>query len=261
MNSKLQYLSQPGPFRAEHVRDGDYYELSNGHAIRCMAGGREHAEQNLTGGIIIATDAEPEWSGVDPGYSSCPGNLRAPDVAVGTRGAETGWIQGAPILALEYASVGQNEEELQLKIADFQQSGTKYIWVVRLTGPRRVEVYELGKPMRLALPGDVLTAPGALRNPVPVNALYDRNAANEIALRNLLQRKGFDSLDEVKEKSEAKGKAEGKASLLKRLITRRFGELPEWAEERISKGNSTQLEVWVDGIFDAKNIEELLQLK
>ena len=68
------------------------------------------------------------------------------------------------------------------------------IWVVRLTGPRRVEVHEKGRAMRLCMPGDELTAPGILKNPVPVLAMYDREAAHEATLRNLLQRRGYESL-------------------------------------------------------------------
>lgn len=41
-----------GPFRAEHLREGDRYELSNGHAIYCNPAGREHAGRNLTGAAV-----------------------------------------------------------------------------------------------------------------------------------------------------------------------------------------------------------------
>ena len=57
-----------------------------------------------------------------------------------------------------------------------------------MTGPRRVEVHDKGRPMRLAKPGEDLLAPGILQNPVPVVALYDREAAYQAMLRNLLQR-------------------------------------------------------------------------
>jgi hypothetical protein len=44
----------------------------------------------------------------------------------------------------------------------------------------------------------LLTAPGILRNPVAVRALYDRDAAHEAVLRNLLQRHGYQDLDAVR---------------------------------------------------------------
>jgi hypothetical protein len=40
--------------------------------------------------------------------------------------------------------------------------------------------------------------PGVLRNPVPVEALYDRRAAHRVTLRNLLQRQGYENLDAVR---------------------------------------------------------------
>ena len=63
-------------------------------------------------------------------------------------------------------------------------------------------------------------------------------------------------------KGEAKGKAEGeakgKASTLKRLLTRRFGAVPAWAERRIDAAVVAQLDSWLDGIFDAANVEDLI---
>jgi len=110
---------------------------------------------------------------------------------------------------VEYADTGQDEAELRAKIEDLLRGGTKYLWVVRLAGPHRVEVYEQGKPMRVASPGEELRAPGVLRNPVKVEALYDREAAMAATLRNLLQRAGYNSLDDVLAQGKAEGKAEG----------------------------------------------------
>jgi hypothetical protein len=125
--------------------------------------------------------------------------LRAPDVAVGGLNDEPGWGQTAPPLCVEYADRGQDEAELQKKIVELLRCGTQHVWVVRLTGPRRVEVYEPGKPMHAATPGDVLAAPGILKNAVPVDALYDRDAAHRHTLRNLLQREGYGDLDAVRD--------------------------------------------------------------
>ena len=56
----------------------------------------------------------------------------------------------------------------------------------------------------------------------------------------------------------AKGKVEGKASTLKRQLTRRFGSVPAWAERRIDAAGMAQLDVWLDGIFDAANVDDLI---
>jgi predicted transposase YdaD len=54
------------------------------------------------------------------------------------------------------------------------------------------------------------------------------------------------------------GKAEGKAITLHRQLTRRFGSLPPWAAQRITAAPEAQLETWLDGIFDATSVEDLL---
>jgi hypothetical protein len=56
----------------------------------------------------------------------------------------------------------------------------------------------------------------------------------------------------------AEGKIEGKAESLKRLLTRRYGPLPAWAEQRIDAATAAQLDGWLDGIFDAANLEDLI---
>ena len=119
---------------------------------------------------------------------------------------------------MAYADTGQDETELRAKIDDLLRGGTKYLWVVRLAGPPRVDVYEHGRPMRVALPGEELHAPGVLRNPVRVEALYDREAAMEATLRNVLQRAGYHSIDEVRAEGEARGEAKGLAEAARRLV-------------------------------------------
>jgi len=61
---------------------------------------------------------------------------------------------------------------------------------------------------------------------------------------------------------EAKGKAEGevkgKADGLKRLLRRRFGVLPRWAVARLDAAVMDQLDGWLEGIFEAQSLEDLL---
>jgi len=191
-----------GPFRADQIRSGDPYELSDGHAIHCMTTGGRGSRANLLGGSVLETDPAVEEAGVDTGYSPSSELLRAPDVAVGNVPDVPGWVRGAPPLAVEYADTGQDEADLAKKISELLTAGTKHVWVVRLVGPRRVEVYEPGKAMRIVQQGEELTAPGVLQNPVPVEALYDRDAAHRVTFRNLLQRQGYRDLDEVRSEGQ-----------------------------------------------------------
>jgi Uma2 family endonuclease len=194
-----------GPFRADQIRSGDPYELSNGHAIHCMTTGGRGSRANLLGGSVLDSDPAVEEAGIDTGYSPTSDTLRAPDVAVGNVPDTPGWVQGAPPLAVEYADTGQDEKELAAKVSELLAAGTRKVWVVRLSGPRRVEVHESGQEPRLVRPGEELTAPGILQNPVPVDALYDRQAAHAVTLRNLLQRQGYKDLDEVRGEGQLQG--------------------------------------------------------
>ncbi|CAK0738780.1 hypothetical protein CCP3SC1_100031 [Gammaproteobacteria bacterium] len=123
------------------------------------------------GGAVLASDPAVEDAGVDTGFSPQPGTLRAPDVAVGKISDAPGWVRGVPLLAVEYADSGQDETALAEKIADLLDAGTKMIWVVRLSGPRRVEIHQSRQPIQLCFPGQMLEAPGVLKNPIPVEAL------------------------------------------------------------------------------------------
>jgi hypothetical protein len=147
---------------------------------------------------VLASDPAAQDVGVDVGFSPSPEILRAPDVSVGEIPDQPGWVQGAPPLAVEYADTGQDEADLRIKIGELFNAGTRYVWVVRLTGPRRVEVHQPDQGVRIANPGEQLTAPGILANPVPVEALYDREAARQTIFRNLLQREGYTSLEDVR---------------------------------------------------------------
>jgi Uma2 family endonuclease len=203
-----------GPFRADQIRSGDPYELSNGHAIQCMTPGGRGSRANLLGGSVLDSDPAVEEAGIDTGYSPSADTLRAPDVAVGNVPDTPGWVQGAPPLAVEYADTGQDEKELALKISELLAAGTRIVWVVHLNGPRRVDVHESGQALRIVRPGEELTAPGILQNPVPVNALYDREAAHAVTFRNLLQRQGYQNLDEIR----GEGRQEGQQQALRESV-------------------------------------------
>jgi Putative restriction endonuclease len=217
-----QRLSAPGPFVASQLRDGDPYELSNGHPVYCAPTGQRGSKRNLTGGAALETDPKVASAGVDLGVSTEPGMLRAPDVAVGPISDGSGWSKSAPPLALEYADVGQDEGELVAKIKELLEAGTQYVWVARLDGTRRVEVHEPRKAMRVLGPDGILSAPGILQNDVPVPVLFDRDAAHEATLRNLLQRQGYDSLISVREEGREEGRKEGRlaerAVILAKLV-------------------------------------------
>lgn len=210
MSENLKYSHRR--LEADEIREGDSYELSGGYPIHCLPTGGRGSDAAATGAAVLKSDPQVDSAGVETGYSPTPDTLRAPDVAVGNVPREPGWVKGVPPLAVEYADTGQDEADLEVKIKQLLDAGTALVWVVRLTGPRRIEVHEPGQEMRTARPGEELEAPGILRNPVPVEALYDWEVGQEVTLRNLLQRHGYDSLDAVRAEGEAAGRAEGEAA-------------------------------------------------
>ena len=210
-----------GPFRPEHLRSGDPYELSNGHPIECLPQGGRNSRANLVGGVALATDPAVESAGVDTGYAPDDHTLRAPDLAVGNVPDAPGWVAGAPPLAVEYADTGENEADLKIKIGELLGAGTRLVWVVRLVGPRRVEVHRPEGPPEVRIPGDLLEAPGILQNPVPVEALFDPAAAQEAALRNLLQRRGYESLEAARSSARAEGELEAKRAAIVAVLESR----------------------------------------
>jgi hypothetical protein len=261
-------LLSDGPFHADQIQAGSRYELSDGHPLLCMPTGGRGSRANLVGASALETDPAVDSAGVDTGFSPQPKMLRAPDVAVGNIPNEPGWVKGVPPLAVEYADTGQDEGELRDRIDDLLTRGTRFVWVVRLVGPRRVEVHEPGGKMRLVTPGQELTAPGVLQNPVPIEALYDRDAAHEATLRNLLQRRGFASLEAVKEAGKLEGKLEGELegklgearSALRRLLARRGLAITAEQEARIGAcADLAVLHGWHDEAVVAASAEEALR--
>jgi len=203
----------PGPFRADQIREGDPYELSDGHAIYCAPASHRHGGTQNAGASALASD--PAVNGhvsIDVGIAFNDNkNLRAPDLIVtDSSPLQPGWLRTVPPLAVEYADVGQDEAELTAKISELLTLGVRYLWVVRLHGPLRVEVHMRGEPVRILGADDTLTAPGVLQNPLPVRALVDPATSRAVTLRNLLQSQGYASIAEIQAESHATGKLEGK---------------------------------------------------
>ncbi|CAK0768317.1 hypothetical protein CCP4SC76_5010010 [Gammaproteobacteria bacterium] len=59
-------------------------------------------------------------------------------------------------------------------------------------------------------------------------------------------------------RGEARGIVKGKADDLKRLLSRKFGALPDWAAQRIDSASIDQLDKWIDGFVDADSVSGLL---
>jgi len=45
--------------------------------------------------------------------------------------------------------------------------------------------------------------------------------------------------------------------LLKKLLHKRFGLLPDWAEVKLAQASGYELESWAEAILDAKTLNEV----
>ncbi len=50
----------------------------------------------------------------------------------------------------------------------------------------------------------------------------------------------------------------GQAAVLRRLLTQRFGPLPDWAEARLDNSTRDELLQWTDRFLDAADLEGVL---
>ena len=234
--SSLPVRAPRGSFTADQIRSGEPYEVSRGHRLDCAPTGGDGSSPNALGATVLGSDPSVTNAGVDTGLKLDAHTLRAPDIAVNYGEEKPGWVTTVPPLAVEYAAA-TDEDNLATKIGELLDAGTRWVWVVRLAGPRRVEVYEQGAPMRVVGSDGELSAPGVLQLPVPVRALYDRSAAHETTLRNLLARKGYASLDAIRNEGRDEGRDEGSLNTaranLRVVLAARNLPLTEAQRERI----------------------------
>ena len=55
------------------------------------------------------------------------------------------------------------------------------------------------------------------------------------------------------------GRQEGDLTALRRLIEKRFGAIPGWAEERLASRSTSELEDLIVRVLDAQSLEDLLK--
>lgn len=59
----------------------------------------------------------------------------------------------------------------------------------------------------------------------------------------------------------SQGISQGELAVLKRLLVRRFGPIPAWAESRMENSDRKDLEIWSDRILDAASVEEIFGIR
>jgi hypothetical protein len=56
-----------------------------------------------------------------------------------------------------------------------------------------------------------------------------------------------------------RGLQEGELTILRRQVEKRFGAIPDWAEERLASLSAAELEELCVRVLDAESIEDLLK--
>ena len=95
------------------------------------------------------------------------------------------------------------------------------------------------------------------RNEVPgidMGAIHDLTEMHDM-LNERIREWGRPYREEGLRLGREEGIELGEARLLKRQLTKRFGQLPPWAEQRIDEATTDQLELWSEQILDADAIE------
>ena len=54
------------------------------------------------------------------------------------------------------------------------------------------------------------------------------------------------------------GRRDGKAQLFRRLLLARFGDLPSWANDRLSGADEHTLDAWTEAVLTAQSLDALL---
>jgi Uma2 family endonuclease len=136
----------------EMPNDGFRYELVKGELRKMSPSGSEHAviigKLTMRLGRHIEANNLGLYFGAEGGFkiSSDPDTVRAPDVAfvsnerIPESGVPKNFWSGAPDLAVEVVSPGDTYAEVEEKVEDWLDAGTRAVWIVN---PKRrsVSVY------------------------------------------------------------------------------------------------------------------------
>jgi hypothetical protein len=146
---------------------------------------------------------------------------------------------------------------------------------VSLGNALQMNLVELGKADRLGVPDgplrawitffkhwqEELTMANVAHEPVKkaMNRIRELSADEEARRLAFVRERAL--RDEVSfiNDAERRGRREEAQRILHRLLTKRFGDLPEWASQKLASSDAQQLEEWADEILVAKSLDELFK--
>ncbi len=116
------------------------YELVDGKVVELAPVFRRHGRtaSNITTSFNnYCRLTEAGWSEVEVGYTvrSGPDTVRGPDVSLilgvppSSDEEESGFVRGAPTIAVEVVSPSNAEAEMQRKVAEYLAAGSQRVWI------------------------------------------------------------------------------------------------------------------------------------
>lgn len=164
---------------------GERTELVRGEVIAMSPAGAEHGAIAITIGAAMYDHVRRHRLGrvyaAETGFilSRNPDTVRAPDAAfvaterLADHARRSGFFDGAPDLAVEVVSPNDSYEDVEDKVRDYLNAGTRAVWVVNPRA-RTVTVYEPSLVARLLTAHDTLEGGDALPGfALPISELFD----------------------------------------------------------------------------------------
>ncbi|MCI0416785.1 Uma2 family endonuclease [bacterium] len=165
--------------------DGFRYDLVRGILKKMSPGGKKHGKVAIKISSPLARHVEVNNLGevyaAETGFklASNPDTVRAPDVAFLSRkrvkkiGDIEGFIPGAPDLAVEVVSPSDSFSEVEEKVLEWLDSGTKLV-IVADSRKRTLSAYRSRTDIRVLKEGDILDCSDVVPDwQLPVKGIFD----------------------------------------------------------------------------------------
>ncbi|MCH9055879.1 Uma2 family endonuclease [Synechococcus sp. PCC 6716] len=122
-------------------KDGHRYEIVNGELVDMGSSGALHGNLAITlsSALFAVVNAQKLGALFDSStaFKMKSGNRRSPDISFfakerlqGMTELPTGFLDGAPDLAVEVLSPGNTVEEIHDKLVEYFENGTRLAWII-----------------------------------------------------------------------------------------------------------------------------------
>jgi len=157
-------------------------ELSEGELIRMAPAGFEHGRVGLNIGSFLRVFALEHNLGTvvgsEAGFRLDEQTVRSPDAAfvsrarIQERGSPEAFWPGAPDLAVEVVSPGDDAADLERKIEEYFRSGARLVWVV-YPRKKRIHVFHNAREVRVLEASETLSGNDVLPGfSIPVEKIF-----------------------------------------------------------------------------------------